>query len=132
VATGAAKRKEWKQMEIANARHTLAKVKPMLLQLGFRALKPSQYRMDINGKTCNLGITKLSRTPKFRILASIEGDKTDLLASDPYERKGHPSGQKFVFDVSRFRDNSAECAQQIAAFSNAIALPWFRDRVDHA
>lgn len=127
MAIDLAKQRKWKETERLNARHALAKVSRLLPALGFTPVKGQHYRIEVNSKTCNLGISKLTLTPTLRIYGSVEGDGSNLLTSDVFTYKGHPSGLKFSLAVSRFKDNSDECAEQVVAFVKSVALPWFRD-----
>ena len=124
-----AKRARWKAAEQANTKAVLLKVRPALEALGLSASSRSRrrYEVQINGYKCIVGIQKLSLAPTFRIHASIEGKLRLDLVSDPFTHAGHPSGLKFKLDVSRFEDNSEDCAAQITSFVRLAALPWFRD-----
>jgi hypothetical protein len=119
---------KWKVMERKNTRAVRAKVRPMLRSLGFEQLTPSAYRMQLNGRTCTFGILKL-RINCLRILGSVEGVR-EVLFSDPYAYKGHPSGFKFSLIVSRFGDNSEECAKQAVSFVTLVAVPWFHNHTN--
>ncbi len=107
------KRTKWQQTERRNTREALSKVKMMLFELGFTSTTPHSYRISLNGKACGLGLSKLSRTPRLRIFASVDGIAEPLI--------GHA-------DVSRFQDNSEDCANKVVQFVKSVALPWFQEQ----
>jgi hypothetical protein len=124
------KLKRWRDTERRNARRTLAKLKPMLRQRGFTPVTSNRYQMELDGVMCSLGIQKL-RIGQLRLMGWVGNGRSPLLVSDPYEYKGHPSGLKFSFSLSRYADNSEQCASEVDRFAVAVVLPWFSAHITH-
>jgi hypothetical protein len=122
------KHARWKRVEQSNAAATLRKVKSGLVALGFSQESKGRYCISVDGEIGHLGISKLSRLNQFRLLARLGEDRENLLVSDAYEYRREQSGRKFSFAVSRFKDNSDECAEQIRLFAAEVVLPWLRKR----
>ncbi len=130
-----AKQKKLKSIEQANAKAVLVDIRQGIESLGFLRSRTSRgrYEITIGQCQCVLGISKLSLSPRLRITGSIVGDSAaGFLVSDEFTYKGHPSGFRFSLDVSRFKDNSVECAEQVVSFVRLVALPWFHTAIGRA
>ena len=103
-----------------------------LRELGFERTKTSFFTRPRGAVVHFIHLHKYSFAPEFRVHLGIRvsDDASPAAAlngpdSHPYVCKGAPGGRVYNFGFHLAPETFARCADEIAAYVRAIALPWF-------